>query len=869
MNRRPDQASSLVVLAATEESRPSLEGVLSRAGRPFAGCMLVACERTDLDALAEELRSASQIEIVVARDGRCTATRARAYLVPFGAPVVFEGAPARPDAGGTRADSVTLAGALDSFDGYTTLMLLAGERTPFTETDLNAVRDAGGMIVHEQRGIYGWNIPPEPSDIGVPTDELAVTLNELLAFEEQPELAQERMLHVLLGEVRHRAGIDFREYKTPTIMRRVARLMDDGGFGSLAEYLGHLRRHPEGYTRLVRTLLINVTEFFRDAQLFEYLRDEVMPQLIEHASRNGNELRLWSAGCATGEEAYSLAILTLEALGERIGDFHVRIFATDLNEDAIEFARHGVYPASAFDGVPRDFVERYFTERTDGFEVKKHVRNLTVFGQHDLAQRAPFPRIDLVVCRNVLIYFTKELQQRTLQIFAFSLRPEGYLVLGKAETTNPLPEYFRALHRVFKVYQRHGPRVLVPPTSLRDAGTTSRQGLRAGLTRESSIAHALPSALSMLQPRGRLTSPFTVRRAAGLADNDPLAALTESTVGLVLVDRRYDIVAINHSARALLNIHGIGVGEDLLHSATGIDSMQLRLAIDAAFGGEARGSAQELAVVDPISDASRSLLVTCEAQELDSEPALHVAIVIVDVTPQIAGRRAAERRVDELRTQIDEMSTKMDHLTSRQRALLNANDELTTMNVELRTTNEHLLIAAEEATSAAEEIETLNEEMQATNEELETLNEELQATIEELNTTNDELEARSTEFQELASIREEQRRQMERECRHLQLALDAVESAVAVFGDDGTPVYENSAYRRYFEGGEPAFAGNGGTATRDPIRRARHGEQFNERFRLTYANGDAVPVDVRAEPYREDGIGGVILRIRRVEDGAR
>ncbi|HTD36709.1 MAG TPA: protein-glutamate O-methyltransferase CheR [Candidatus Limnocylindrales bacterium] len=870
LNRSPEQASSLILFSATEESCRSLELILSGLVPPFPGAILVACRGVDTEALAERLRNATVLDVAVPSDGRCLALRGRAHLVAFDTPVVFEDATRRGDAGGTRAESAMLAGALASFDGYTTLVVLAEEHPLFTETDLSAVREAGGMVVHEQRGVYGWAIPPEPSDIGVPTEELAATLNELLSFEEEPALAQRRMLHVLLGEVRQRAGIDFREYKLPTIMRRIFRLMNGGGFGSLAEYLGYLRRHPDEYARLVRTLLINVTEFFRDPQLFEYLRDDVMPQLIEHASRNGNELRLWSAGCATGEEAYSLAILTLEALGERIGDFHVRIFATDLNEDAVAFARHGVYPESAFEGVPREYVDRYFVERPDGFEVKKLVRNLTVFGQHDLAQRAPFPRIDLILCRNVLIYFAKELQQRTLQLFAFSLRTDGYLALGKAETTSPLPEYFRPVHRTFKVYERYGPRVLIPPSSLRDAGTTAREGLRAGLARESQAATvaALPSVLSMLPSAGRLSSPFGAQRLGGSRASDPLAALTESAIGLVLVDRRYDIVAINHSARALLNIHGIGVGEDLLHSASGIDSMQLRLAIDAAFGGEGRAAGQEFEIVDPVNDASHSLLVTCQAQQLDAEPAMHVAIVLVDITSQVARRRAAERRGEDLRTQIEEMSAKLDHLTSRQRALLNANDELTTMNVELRTTNEHLLIAAEEATSAAEEIETLNEEMQATNEELETLNEELQATVEELNATNEELEARSTEYQELASVREEQRVEKERECLRLQLALDAVDHAIAVFGDDGKPAYENAAYRGYFERGEPAFERDGDGATHDPIRRARRGEAFSERLRLRYGDGTAVPVLVRAEPYRTDGVSGLVLRIDRVADGA-
>jgi two-component system CheB/CheR fusion protein len=863
----PERASSLVIFAVTPDSLASLVLVLSTATRAFPGCILVACSALERDAVAAALREATALDVAVVEKGRGDPVRARVHVARAGDPIAFGDGRSSEPAEVRQADSATLREALRTFDGYTTLVVLAEERPPLSASDLDAVRDAGGMVVHEQRGVYGCEIPEQPSDIGVAGGELATTLAELLSFEDEPVVAQQRMLQILLGEVRQRAGIDFGQYKTPTIMRRLSRLMTAGGHSSLAEYLGHLRRHPQGYVRLVRTLLINVTEFFRDPQLFEYLRDDIMPVLIERASRNGNELRLWSAGCATGEEAYSLAILVMEALGKRLGEIHVRIFATDLDDEAIAFARHGVYPASAFDGVPHEYVVRYFTERREGFEINKTVRNLTVFGQHDLAQRAPFPRIDLILCRNVLIYFTKELQQRALQIFAFSLHDGGYLVLGKAETTSPLPEYFEPAHRVYKVYRRHGARVLIPPGSIPHGASPGREGMRAALAAEHAGrgSRTLSAALSALPPGGRLTPPYGVRTPSERSpQNDALGnVLTDSAVGIVVVDRHYDIIAINQAARALLNIHTIGVGEDLLHSASGIDSAQLRLAVDTTFGGESREAPQQFEIVDAVNDASRTVLITCRPQQTGGEQAVSVSMVIVDVTEQSARHRAAERRNRELQAHIDEMSTKMDLLTSRQRALLNANDELTTMNVELRTTNEHLLIAAEEATSAAEEIETLNEEMHATNEELETLNEELQATVEELNTTNDELEARSTEYQELATVREQQRQSAEREGERLRLALNGVDGALAIFGDDATPVYASDAYRRYFENGDPAFEADDGSAdgSRDPLRRARRGETFADRYRLVYSDGRAVPVVVRAQPYGNNVVTGLVLRI--------
>ena len=267
----------------------------------------------------------------------------------------------------------------------------------------------------------------------------------------------------------------------------------------LSDYLRFLAHQPEEYARLVGSFLINVTEFFRDPALFAVLRDEVLPDLIVQARSQGNELRLWSAGCSTGEEAYSLAILVAEALGEELDQFTVQIFATDLDEDAVAFARRGLYSAASLAGVAPDLRTRYFNlldqnlpgppggareNRADRYattyEVRPHVRSLVVFGQHDLGESAPFPRIDLVLCRNVLMYFTPELQQRTLHLFAFALRDGGYLALGKAETAKPLGVYFLAAHAHLKLYRRHGERVLAPvPRMTRAAASWSTPGVDA------------------------------------------------------------------------------------------------------------------------------------------------------------------------------------------------------------------------------------------------------------------------------------------------------------------------------------------------------------------------------------------------------
>jgi PAS domain S-box-containing protein len=215
---------------------------------------------------------------------------------------------------------------------------------------------------------------------------------------------------------------------------------------------------------------MKVSEFFRDDDLHAELRDRVLPLLVAEARTSG-ELRIWSAGCATGEEAYSLAILVLEAMGGAAEDISIRVFGTDPDSGAIDFARRGVYPSSALEGMDDAILERYFVPVDGAYEVRVPVRAATVFGQHDLGQRAPFPRIDLVLCRNVLIHFTPELQRRAMQLFASSLRDGGRLVLGKAETPGDLGDTFVLEDGRLKIYRRQGQRVAIPPPGIGPAAS--------------------------------------------------------------------------------------------------------------------------------------------------------------------------------------------------------------------------------------------------------------------------------------------------------------------------------------------------------------------------------------------------------------
>jgi len=760
-------------------------------------------------------------------------------------------------------------------------VVLTGTGTDGTQ-GARAVRRAGGTVVvqdpesAEFRGMPA-SIGPNTVDIVARLDRIGVVLRDLLSgveADEGPGPEEERQsLEQFLEELREQRGMDFTSYKTPTILRRLKRRMVATETGNIEEYAEYLGKHPEEYRWLINAFLIKVTEFFRDPELFEYLREEVLPELLADAREGGSqEIRVWSAGCATGEEAYSLAILISEALGSEAGLFNVRIFATDVDDEAVEFARHGYYPASALTGLSEEQLERYFSREGSQYQVKKQIRSMIVFGEHDLARRSPFPRIDLVVSRNVLIYFTAELQRRALQLFAYSLRDGCYLVLGKAETTSPLGQFFTPRHRQHKVYRRQGERFLMPPVAPASLAPPKQRPRR-----ERSF---MPGARDTSELRREL-------RQARLADESLLNGMP---VGLV-VDRRYDIQAINAAARRIFSIHGVAVGEDLLHLLRNVPYAEVRRAIDVAFRDGEYVRTEDFTVEDPATGESRYLQISCRSQRDEGEegPAWTVVVMINDITDIVENRHVLEERLEETQRDFEQFRSEVAEETSRRkgqnerlvetnRQLEEANRELNGLNDELRVTNEESMLSTEEAQAAAEEVETLNEELQATNEELETLNEELQATVEELNVTNDDLQARSVELQDFARTREQERQESEKSRQRLEATLRSMSDSVLAVGPEGEVLFCNDAFIETFgeiRDDESAaellgnFAlldekGEGLAHEKTPRVRAARGESFDMRFAVADEGGTRRLFDARARSIEVGETNGGVIVIREI-----
>jgi two-component system CheB/CheR fusion protein len=740
-------------------------------------------------------------------------------------------------------------------------IVLSGTGTDGTE-GARTVSQAGGTVIIQdpetaEFGEMPRSLAPSTVDIVSSLEEIGPVLKNLISGIAVPEESSEdegRALEHFLDELHRNRGVDFRSYKRPTILRRLGRGMAVLDCESLNEYSRYLEEHPEEYRQLIGAFLIKVTDFFRDPDLFDYLKEEVLPRLIEEAREEENQLRIWSAGCATGEEAYSLAILVSEALGREAGLFNVRIFATDIDEDAVRFARRGVYPPSALGGLSEEQIRRYFVEEDGSYQVKKQIRGMIVFGEHDLAQRSPFPHIDLVVSRNVLIYFSGELQRRALQLFAYSLRDGGYLVMGKAESPSLLADLFAPVDRYNKVYRRQGQRFLLPPTLPTNPTPRARQERSSG-------------------DRGILTlHPEAQRQLSAVSRNMGEDLINRLPVGVAMVTRDYAIEVINAAARHMLSIPSVGVGQDFLHAMQGVPYAEVRRAIDEAFREGTITQADEFTVEEVATGEPSYLRLTCHPLRTETDGRVRSVLVVVEnVTAAVRMRRLTEKNL----------------------RLEEANRDLGQISEDLQAAHEESLVNTEEAQASAEEVETLNEELQATNEELETLNEELQATVEELNTTNDDLQARATELQELAQSREEERQsteaarrraedlveQLQSERSRLEAILANISDAVLAVGTKGQVLFSNQVLLDSFGEHTGEEQGQlGSTEVLDesgeklpskstPSSRAARGESFAMRFAVGGQDGALRRFEARGRPIEGDGVTGGVLVIREVMDG--
>lgn len=495
-----------------------------------------------------------------------------------------------------------------------------------------------------------------------------------------PEISHEDVAR-LIEKLHQERAMDFRGYKPSSLGRRTARRLEQTNCASIDEYMSLLDRRPEEYIKLIDSILINVTQFLRDPDAWDVLRTDVLPQMLaeKHA---GDSVRIWSAGCATGEEAYSLAISLLETAGSRISDYDVKIVATDIDEDAVNIARRATYEDDAVACVPKELLNRYFAKNSH-WTVSRDVRKYVTFGIHNLTKDPPISHVDIIACRNVLIYMNVNLQNQLLGKFHYGLEPGGVLFLGKAESLLTASKMFSPVNEKWRIFRKEA---------------TSGAG-RLGTTQ---------------QAIGQSTQVSAEEYDLSFAFNE--SVLRYIPTGVIAVDQSNIIRLVNSAAEAtwgvraadllgksLLEAEGWSVLQEVLTKVPQVRSQRSEVRIDELDVGGQRGGRQVFVSVsmNPMFDIRGNML--------------GVVVVSENITNQIQARRDREAAIEQLQA---------------------TNEELETTNEELQSTNEELETTNEELQSTNEELETTNEELQSTNEELSTTNDELAARTAELNTVS-------------------------------------------------------------------------------------------------------------------------------------
>ncbi len=730
--------SNVVVVGSSAGGIEALVTILAALPSDFAAPIVIAqhLDPQRPSQLGAVLERKSTIPVsVVEKPTKLEA--GRAYVVASNRHVTIHDGYVTPEgdhAGRPRPSiDLLLSTAAASYGENLIAVILTGSGSDGAAGALDVKRQGGTIVIQNPETArfpsMPLALPPTAVDHVADLEQIPALLTALVGGIDLPPGDEDSAegVRAILALVGTATGVDFSAYKESTIHRRLVRRMVVTHQESLQSYHRYLEQHREEVQRLAVAFLIKVTEFFRDAEAFAFLRERVLPQLIERGRTQGRVLRMWSAGCATGEEPYSLAMLVADMLGDELPEWSVKIFATDLDEESIAFARRGLYPENVLDKLPEDYARRFFERSDAGMMVSKQLRQMVIYGQQDIGKGVPFPRLDLVVCRNLLIYFKPELQQHVLDLFAYSLSgAAGYMFLGKAETARPASGAFEMIDKRWKVYRCTRPALATRPAQ-QPPGAFSLDGRTTMRARERHVADA--------------PSPSDPELAQLRRFNELLLRLV--AVGVVVVDRNYRLVAINQAGRRLLGVRELGHEQDFLHAVRGLPYGAVREAIDTVFREHGVAQLDEIEL-DSVGGSARRFLTLSFAYAAQESPGGEVALVtVLDGSEAVNARHSLEA----IRA---EQSRLVSELTSANKRLSEMNKDLQDANEELQATNEEMTLTQEELQASNEELEATNEEIQATNEELETNNEELQATNEELEATNDELSARTQELQEVA-----------------------------------------------------------------------------------------------------------------------
>ena len=538
-----------------------------------------------------------------------------------------------------------------------------------------------------------------------------------------PSSAGESDLRDVLNFLRTRTGRDFTAYKRATILRRIGRRMQVNGIDTLPDYLACLRTRPGEPAALLQDLLISVTNFFRDPECFSALQAHI-PNLFRGKGSN-DSVRVWVPACATGEEAYSIAMLLAEHARTLDAPPNLQIFATDLDEEAIAAAREGIFPSIIETDVSEERLRRFFVREHRGWRVRRELRESVLFAVHDVLKDSPFSRLDLVSCRNLLIYLNRGAQARAIETFHFALGRQGLLMLGSSESVDEASNLFSVIDKKHRIYaHRSAPRLGLPmpsgPSSLalnRDIQQVPREG---PVVPGRNFEHHVPAV--------RISRGSSV--PAGTWGELHLRVIETLAPPSVLVDGEYEIVHLSHGAGRFLQLAGGEPSRNLLRTAHPALRIELRAALF-----QASQSARPVEVEHVVLEIGAERIVLTLRVVKVNEGGLDLFLVLFQ--PQ-ADAPAAEPLA--LRSDGDPVAQQLDRELERTKTQLRDTvEQYEASTEELKASNEELQAMNEELRSATEELETSREELQSINEELTTVNQELKNKLEELGHANSDM----------------------------------------------------------------------------------------------------------------------------------
>jgi two-component system CheB/CheR fusion protein len=684
--------------------------------------------------LSELLSKSTRMPVIEVSEGMAVEPN-HVYVIPPNAHMsIMEGvlhlSPLGPDRARRMPIDMFFRSLAEDQEGRAIGVVLSGTASDGT-LGIQHIKALGGVTLAQDEESAKYNAMPRSAvatgnvDFILPPEMIARELTRIaqhvhiFAPDEPVESSEagikNETLNKIYAALRNFSRVDFSYYKPGTIKRRITRRMFLRKIDSLETYLQFLRKNPDEVESLFNDLLINVTGFFRDPDAFESLRKEAFPLMVKNKPSN-SAIRIWVPGCSTGEEAYSLAIALLEFLGERAANLQIQIFATDISDSIIQRARVGLYPESIAIDMSAERLKRFFQKADGGYQIAKHVRDMCVFAKQDIGKDPPFSKLDMISCRNVMIYMGPLLQKRIVPLFHYALNPNGILFLGSSETVGAFGDLFAPIDKKYRIYVRKTAEApvnfeFVPRYDMETEAPKSRQ----------EVSH-----------RGDLQK---------IADQILLNRFVPASV---VVNEKLEVVQfIGQTGRFLDPMPGDAT-LDLLKLVKGGLQLELRLAFQKArrtgktrkegvlleLDGALKTANFEILPVRNTPGKERYYLVVFE--EGRAMPKTHAEKSLAKVPDKKAGKvKTSELGIENasLREELDATREYLQSIIEEQR----------TTNEELQSANEEIQSSNEELQSINEELETAKEELQSTNEELTTVNEELQNRNEELSRVNNDL----------------------------------------------------------------------------------------------------------------------------------